>query len=70
MTQSLEDVLRAALALPPDERATLADELLSSIEEESVEVDEETKRMLLERLASARRGELIDADEVLRSRAR
>ena len=66
MTTSVDELLKAALALPADARERLVHELEESLERESIELDVETERELLRRMASADAGNVVDAREAMR----
>ena len=59
MTQETSEILKKALALPPEARAALADSLLDSLDEE---VDEDAEEQW--NLEIARRIEELDAGKV------
>lgn len=64
MTEATRDLLSRALALPLDERAEMAAELLASLEEEvpQQQVDAAWADEIQRRVAAARAGELESTD--------
>ena len=75
MTSATQDLLRAALVLPVDERADLARELLASIDGEDEKANEAWRDELVRRAEDVRAGrvQLVDgvqAFEGLRQRLR
>lgn len=64
---SREEILQAALALPPDERVRLSVELLDSVEPDEGGLSAEWLAEIERRDAALARGEVetVDADEVL-----
>ena len=76
MLKDADDIFRAALSLPQETRAALAEELLDSLDEQSQqEIDALWAREAEDRVLAFKRGEIaaIPADEVfaaLRSRKR
>jgi putative addiction module component (TIGR02574 family) len=70
MTQATEALLTAALALPPEDRANLAEKLLDSLgEKEQAEIDAAWAEEAQRRLAAFDRGEMeaIPAEDVFRA---
>ncbi|MBV8544881.1 MAG: addiction module protein [Acidobacteria bacterium] len=68
MSRTFEDVRNEAMALTPQEREHLADELLDSIEfEEGIEWDDEYAAEIQRRVAEIDAGtaELVDSDEAI-----
>ena len=75
MTSSIQNLLRAALGLPPDERADLARELLASLDGEDEKAAEAWRDEVARREEEVREGrvQLVDgaqAFESLRQRLR
>jgi putative addiction module component (TIGR02574 family) len=71
MTQSTEQLTAAALALPPDERARLADQLLASLDTaEQSEIDAAQAAEAEWRIDEYQKGNIptVPAEEVLRPR--
>lgn len=72
MKATREELLAAALALPPDERERMAHDLLDSLDESGALTSEEWEAAwtaeIKQRLDAVREGraELTDADEVFR----
>jgi putative addiction module component (TIGR02574 family) len=66
MSESTQQLLRTALALPANERAALAEELLSSLDHSNSAVDEQWAIEAEHRLAAFQTGKMaaIPADEV------
>lgn len=66
MTASSRRILKDALALPPTERAAIAEELLSSLDCPDSEIDALWAREAQDRLAAFEAGEMeaIPAEEV------
>jgi putative addiction module component (TIGR02574 family) len=70
MSENIEAVFTAALALPPETRATLAERLLDSLKEEGQsEIDAAWAEEARKRLEAFDRGELkgVPAEEVMKS---
>jgi putative addiction module component (TIGR02574 family) len=67
MSESTQELLRTVLALPAIDRATLAEELLSSLDRPDSEIDERWAIEAENRLAAFQAGTMkaIPADEVL-----
>jgi putative addiction module component (TIGR02574 family) len=67
MSPNAEAIMNAALALPPEERASLAERLLDSLQTEQQEIDRCWTEVAEKRLAAYRRGEVraVPADEFL-----
>ena len=75
MTSSTQDLLRAALVLPTDERTDLARELLASLDGEDEKAAEAWRDELVRRAEEVRDGrvQLVDGDQAferLRQRLR
>jgi putative addiction module component (TIGR02574 family) len=69
MTQNTEAIFQAALAMPPENRAALADKLLESLgPEDQEEVDEAWEQEIERRVTAWEEGKLktYPAEEVLR----
>jgi putative addiction module component (TIGR02574 family) len=69
MTQNTEAIFQAALAMPPENRAALADKLLESLgPEDQKEIDDAWEREIEERVEAWEQGkmETYPAKEVLR----
>lgn len=66
MSPQLSDITKKALALPPDERAALADRLISSFEGDTTTIEQAWSDESLRRLAQIESGEveLIDREDV------
>jgi putative addiction module component (TIGR02574 family) len=66
MSESALDLLKSVLALPPVDRATLAEELLSSLDRPDPSIDERWAAEAEDRLAAFRAGQMqsMPADEV------
>ncbi len=66
---TVEAITSAALALPPESRAALAETLLASLEPIDIKYREEWEKEIEDRIDAYRRGEmkLIPRDEVMRS---
>ena len=62
MARGTRELLSEALELPLDERAKIAAELLDSLEEAEVDVEEAWAREIERRVAAARAGELASTD--------
>ncbi|MGZ5446400.1 MAG: addiction module protein [Thermoanaerobaculia bacterium] len=62
MTREGRDLLTEALALPLDERAKTAADLLESLHEAEAEVEEAWASEIQERVAATRAGELASTD--------
>jgi putative addiction module component (TIGR02574 family) len=54
---TVDDILAAALALPPDDRAQIADRLLESLDDGEL-LEEELEETVLDRLDAYHRGEV------------
>lgn len=70
MTPSTDAILHAALALPPDNRAALAEKLLESLDDEGrAEIDAAWAEEAEKRIRAFREGKTkaTPADEVMRS---
>lgn len=70
MSPSVDSILNAALALPPDDRATVAEKLLQSLEGEAqAEIDQAWIEEAERRIQAYEQGlaKAIPADEVMRS---
>jgi putative addiction module component (TIGR02574 family) len=65
---TVDEILAAALALPPGDRAELANRLFESVEDadeledEELELDEELEQTIVDRLAEYDRGEIEASD--------
>jgi putative addiction module component (TIGR02574 family) len=58
-----DEILAAALALPPDDRAQLANRLFESMDEsDELEVDEQLETTIVDRLEAYDRGEVEASD--------
>jgi len=62
MARVTRELLAEALELPLDERAKMAADLLESLEEAEVNVEEAWAREIERRVAAARAGELASTD--------
>ncbi|MGZ5446470.1 MAG: addiction module protein [Thermoanaerobaculia bacterium] len=62
MTREASDLLTEALELPLDERAKMAADLLESLHEAEVEVEEAWASEIQRRVAATRAGELASTD--------
>ena len=68
MSRTFEDVRNEAMALTPEERGHLAEELLDSVEsDEGIEWDDEYAAEIQRRVAEIDAGtaELVDSDEAI-----
>jgi putative addiction module component (TIGR02574 family) len=65
---TVDEVFAAAMALPPSDRASLAERLLDAIQCDDIEteLDDEVQKVVAGRIAAYRRGEMqaFDAEEV------
>ena len=66
MTEAAKKILKEAMNLPADERASLIEELMSSLEKPDIEIDASWLKEAEERLEAYERGEVkaYPADEV------
>jgi len=62
MARGTRELLAEALQLPLDERAKIAADLLESLEEAEVDVEEAWAREIERRVGAARAGELASTD--------
>jgi putative addiction module component (TIGR02574 family) len=63
LMSTADEILAAALALLPDERAQLANRLFESIDEsDELEVDEQLEKTIVDRLVAYDRGEVEASD--------
>jgi putative addiction module component (TIGR02574 family) len=69
MSELAEKLIQEALSLPPDERAVVAERLLSSLEPELSEIDQRWALEAEERLNAYERGEVgtIPGEEVYKT---
>jgi putative addiction module component (TIGR02574 family) len=69
MSELAEKLIEEALSLPPDERAAVAERLLSSLEPELSQIDQLWAAEAEDRLNAYNRGEIeaIPADEVFKT---
>lgn len=69
MVTTSESILRAALALPSAERASIAEKLFQSLDEETLTLSPEWEEEVEGRLVAFERGEMaaIPGEEVMRS---
>jgi putative addiction module component (TIGR02574 family) len=69
MSELAEKLIEEALSLPPDERAAVAERLLSSLEPELSQIDQLWAAEAEDRLNAYDRGEIeaIPADEVFKT---
>jgi putative addiction module component (TIGR02574 family) len=67
-TPSLEQLLETILALPPADRAVIADVVADSLQPPDPEIEREILEVVRQRIAAYRAGEIkaIPADEVFR----
>ncbi len=67
MSANVKKLLEAARTLSPTDRASLVEDLLSSLDEPDPQIDELWRREAEDRLAAYKRGdiEIRDADRVL-----
>jgi putative addiction module component (TIGR02574 family) len=67
MTDAYEEIVSAALALPPQARALLAEDLLASLDSSQAEIDEAWRIEIERRIQEIREGrvELLDGDKVM-----
>ena len=67
MTSQAKELMALATALTPDERITLVEEILSSLDQPDEAMDRLWAKEAEDRLAAYRRGEIkaVDLDEVL-----
>lgn len=67
MTSQAKELMALASALTPDERITLVEEILSSLDQPDAAMDRLWAKEAEDRLAAYRRGEIkaVDLDEVL-----
>jgi putative addiction module component (TIGR02574 family) len=67
MTEQAKELIALATKLPPGERITLVEEILSSLDQPDAEMDRLWAKEAEDRLAAYRRGEIkvVDLDEVL-----
>jgi putative addiction module component (TIGR02574 family) len=66
MSRTFEEVRNEAMALPPEERGHLGEELLDSVEsDEGIEWDDDYKAEIQRRVAEVRAGtaKMVSADE-------
>lgn len=72
MSQTYEEARDKAMALSPEERGHLADELLDSVESDGIQWDEEYEAEIERRVAEVRAGtaKLIPAEEAIASARR
>jgi putative addiction module component (TIGR02574 family) len=60
---TVDEILAAAMALPPGDRAELANRLFESVDEANdLQLDEQFEQTLLDRLAAYDRGEVEASD--------
>lgn len=67
MTSQAKELMALASALTPDERISLVEEILSSLDQPDAAMDRLWAKEAEDRLAAYRRGEIkaVDLDEVL-----
>lgn len=67
MTSQAKELMALATALTPDERITLVEEILSSLDQPDAAMDRLWAKEAEDRLSAYRRGEIkaVDLDEVL-----
>jgi putative addiction module component (TIGR02574 family) len=67
MTDAYEEIVSAALALPPQARALLAEDLLASLDSSQAEIDEAWRVEIERRVQEIKEGkvELLDGDKVM-----
>jgi putative addiction module component (TIGR02574 family) len=67
MANAYEDVVNAALALPPEARAMLAEDLIASLESSQEEIDEAWRIEIERRLKEIKQGkvQLIPGEQVM-----
>jgi putative addiction module component (TIGR02574 family) len=67
MTDAYEEIVSAALALPPQARALLAEDLLASLDSSQAEIDEAWRIEIERRVQEIKEGkvELLDGDKVM-----
>ena len=67
MTSQAKELIALATALTPDERITLVEEILSSLDQPDAAMDRLWAKEAEDRLSAYRRGEIkaVDLDEVL-----
>ncbi|MFS8084458.1 MAG: addiction module protein [Acidobacteriota bacterium] len=67
MTNAYEEVANAALALPPEARAMLAEDLVASLEASQEEIDEAWRKEIARRVKEIKEGkvQLIPGEQVM-----